>query len=69
MTDAEKFALYKKAFEFYWTWFVAYYNTTEPEGKTFCDEFCICSEECKSHGPNVWACTPKILAKFKEINQ
>lgn len=66
MTDAEKAAVYRDAFHFYFAWFVAYYNTTEPDGKSFCDEFCPVCEECTAHYPNVYRCGKKILPIFKE---
>lgn len=69
MTDAEKIAAYREAFHLYFSLFVAYYNDTANDEKPFCEVWCICSDKCDSHFPNVWVCEEKILPTLKEIHE
>ena len=67
MTDAEKIAAYREAFHLMFSLFVAYYNETAADEKPFCEVWCLCSDKCESHHPNVWICEPKILEAVTEV--
>lgn len=69
MTDVEKITLYREAFHFYFSLLFAHCNASAEGGTTFCDEYCICSDKCDSHFPNVWVCEKKILPTIKEIRE